>query len=81
MVLHWWIEKVGEENKMSLDLKFIDLELSMIKDDKIKQYKMDYFLERVRSEAFLGLKDFSLKAYLLKQYFKVFYGYIPEKKK
>lgn len=62
---------------MSLDKKFIDLELSMIKDNKIKHYKMNYFLDRIRSNMPLGLKNLSLKAYFLKQYFKIFYGYIP----
>lgn len=60
---------------MSIDKKFIDLELSVIEDNKIKQHKMNYFIDRARSEMFLGLKKLSLKAYFLKQYFKIFYGY------
>lgn len=65
---------------MSLDKKFIYLELNMIKDNKIKQHKMNYFIERTRSKMFFGLKNLSLKAYFLKQYFKIFYGYLPEEK-
>ena len=45
----------------------------------LTQFQMNYQIDRLRYMAPFGLKNFSIRAYILKQYFKIFYGYIEEK--
>ena len=47
----------------------------------LTQSQMNYQIDKLRYRMPLGLKNFSIRAYFLKQYFKLFYGYIPEEKK
>ncbi|HLD37922.1 MAG TPA: hypothetical protein VJA20_00600 [Candidatus Nanoarchaeia archaeon] len=44
-------------------------------------HQMNYQIDKLRCKMPFGLKNFSIRAYILKQYFKLFYGYIPEEKK
>ena len=45
----------------------------------LTQHQMNYQIDKLRYNAPFGLKNFSIRAYILKQYFKIFYGYIEEK--
>jgi len=47
----------------------------------LTQSQMNYQIDRLRYKAPFGLKDFSIRAYILKQYFKLFHNYIIEEKK
>ena len=46
----------------------------------LTQLQMNYQIDKLRYNMPLGLKDFSIKAYILKQYFKIFHGYVLEEK-
>ena len=47
----------------------------------LTQHQMNYQIDKLRYRMPLGLKNFSIRAYFLKQYFKLFYNYVPEEKK
>ncbi|MEK6844806.1 MAG: hypothetical protein AABX44_00970 [Nanoarchaeota archaeon] len=47
----------------------------------LTQHQMNYQIDRLKCKMPLGLKDFSIRAYFLKQYFKIFHNYILKEKK
>ena len=57
--------------------------LENIADEKVlvlTQSQMNYQIDKLRYMAPFGLKNFSIKAYILKKYYEFFYDYILEKK-
>mgnify|MGYP001576943387 CR=1 FL=1 len=46
----------------------------------LTQSQMNYRIDKLRYMAPFGLKNFSIKAYILKKYYEFFYDYILEKK-
>ncbi|MBI2056676.1 hypothetical protein HYT91_00275 [Candidatus Pacearchaeota archaeon] len=47
----------------------------------LTQRQMDYRIDKLRCNMPFGLKSFSIRAYFLKQYFRLIYYDVPEAKK
>lgn len=54
--------------------------LEKIADEKLilTQHQMNYQIDKLRCKMPFGLKNFSIRAYILKKYFEICYNYNPK---